>query len=218
MTDSLILDRLHTVMNDAGIDDHEIIGGVRLTPVGYQKLAAKMKVGFRDINGMINELITKVRDEQSLVAEAYSDLLDEDDERYSFEKDYLRNVTIHDKVTGQDTYLQGSEASEMLGLLASGMTDKQTILAQYADAEQPMNEDAGDVNDTFEPELEMDHGSYNFPWKVGNHHGTATVTYSGKGNIKLVSVRDTEGNEIPDVDQAESDLITQQAVAFIGDA
>jgi len=216
MTPTLTLDRLQSVMNEAGIDDHEIIGGVQLTAVGYQKLAAKMRVSVKDVKDMIRELITHLRKDQS-VSESYSDLLDEDDERFTFEKDYLRNVTIHDKLTGEDTYLQGSEASEMLNALSSG-ADRQQILAHYAER-QPVTEDTEDeANDTFEPELESDHGSYNFPWKLGSAHGTATVTYSGKGKIKLVSVRDQNGDEVPDVGDEEGTLITKQAVDFIGDA
>jgi hypothetical protein len=63
-----------------------------------------------------------------------------------------------------------------------------------------------------------DSGSYNFPWKSGALTGTGTAFFSVKNDepvIKLISVRDNNGNEIEDYNH---DDILEQAKRFIPEA
>jgi hypothetical protein len=217
MTDDLTLDRLQNIINDAGIDDHEIIGGAEFSHAGYQKIATKMGVSFKDIHSMINLLIEKLRKENS-VQEDYEKLLDDDsDDRFSYEKDFLGNVTIRDSHTGDDVFLRGQQSAKLLHELIVS-DDEQEVLAQYM--ADPINEDEdeeGDADSTYEPEIDAGGGSYNFPWTLEGAHGTATAVYSGTGTIKIVSVRDEDGVEV-EITIDLSKALMPQAVAFIGKA
>lgn len=213
--DTLTLDHLNSILNKAGIEDHEIIGGIELTHVGYQRLALRMGVDLKSLQLMINSLMEKLRKEAHM-NETYSQLLDEDDENFSYEKDWLGNVTVRNNETGDEVFLRGSEAAEMLKTLKSGIADEQEILAQYMET-NPITESDDLEDDSYEDELETTRGTYNFPWKTKTAHGTGTASYSGKDNIKLVSIRDEEGDEIEATPELEAEL-KMQAVAFIGNA
>lgn len=74
--------------------------------------------------------------------------------------------------------------------------------------------------DSYNSEINGEFGTYNFPWKVDSNIGTATVEYSGspaEPKLKLISVRDSSGNEIDDLSDMESE-IKKQAIEFIGKA
>jgi hypothetical protein len=215
MTDTLTLDRLNTILTKAGIDDHEIIGGVEFSHVGYQKLAAQMGTNLSGIQTMINALMTKLRDEQHHMSETYGVMVNEDNERYSMEDDFLGNVTIRDSQTGDETYLEGSMAAELLHALTQG-ADKQETLAHYVDIKSDhINEAAEDG--TYEDEIDGSKGTYNFPWKSSKGHGTATAEYSGKNKINVISIRDQNGDEVAKTPDLDAELL-RQAIAFIGDA
>jgi DNA-binding CsgD family transcriptional regulator len=73
------------------------------------------------------------------------------------------------------------------------------------------------VNENFDDEIRQSRGSYNFPWTVDNRHGTANVRYDVTKpdlDIRLISVRDSDGEEIEDPSLVEK--IREQAVAYIG--
>jgi 8-oxo-dGTP pyrophosphatase MutT (NUDIX family) len=73
------------------------------------------------------------------------------------------------------------------------------------------------IEESFEEAQEITRGTYNFPWKVKNKIGLATASFSGgegKMNVKVIDVRDNDGNEI-DYKSFEDD-IKQQAIDFIG--
>ena len=213
--DTLTLDHLNSVLNKAGIEDHEIIGGIELTHVGYQRLALRMGVDLKSLQFMINCLMEKLRKEEHM-HEAYSQLLDEDDENFSYEKDWLGNVTIRNNETGDEVFLRGSEATEMLKTLKSGVADEQEILSQYMES-HTITESDDSEDDSYEDELETTRGTYNFPWKTKTAHGTGTASYSGNDNIKIISIRDEEGDEIKTTPDLEAEL-KMQAIAFIGKA
>lgn len=214
MTDAITLDRLHNFMSSAGIEDREIMAGVELKPIGYQRLASLMKVSVKDVHMLVNELITKLR-KDSRVSEDYELSLNEDG-RYAYEEDYLKNVTIRDIETGEETFLKGSEAAELLNALKSG-AEEQEILAHYAS--QPITEDDEFEADTdnYDQEIESKSGTYNFPWKVESLHGTATVIYSDDARLKLISVRDADGDEVS-MNDIDVNALLRQAMDFIGDA
>jgi hypothetical protein len=222
---TLTLDRLNTIMNKGGIDDHSIMQGIELRHVGYQKLARIMGVTVKEISQMINELIVKLRADQKLMAEEYDSLLDEDtDDKFTYEKDFLGNMTLRDSETGDEVYLQGTTAAELSRALSGDLdhADKQELLAHYMDNShaEGITEEDEPQEKSYEPEIDGGRGTYNFPWKLKNLHGTATVEYSASGGkpvIDLVSVRDASGDEM-DTNPAFEAALKQQAVAFIGDA
>lgn len=202
--------RLQAFLNSKGFDDEEIRRGIEFKPEGYAKIAKRMGVSDNEARGLVNSLIAMVRDENK-VAEAYTSMM-EDDARFGFEKDGLGNITIHDAKTGQAVFLRGTKAGEVLAAIQSGQPEQQ-VLARYAGGE--LTEDATD--DSYEDEVATDRGTYNFPWKTEAGHGTATAEYSGKGNIRIISVRDEEGGEI-DADEGMLGELVRQAVNFIGEA
>ncbi len=215
MTGTITLDRLQGLMNNAGIEDREIIAGVELRPLGYQRLAASMGVSIKEVHMLINELITHLRDQGRHVAEDYQRAINEDG-RYAMEKDWLKNVTIRDTETGEETFLKGSEAAELLNAIQGG-ADEQEMLAHYAS--QPITEDdeLEEADESYDSEIESKQGTYNFPWKSGNQHGTGTVVYSDVAKVKLVDVRDSDGDSVS-MDSIDVNDLLRQAVAFIGNA
>jgi hypothetical protein len=219
MTDRLTLDRLHSYMNAAGITDDDIIAGVELTHAGYQKVAGKFGMSLKDANLAINELMTMLRMEQRRIEENYYRALNEANNRYAYERDYLNNVTIRDTRSGEETYISGAEAAELVTALKANPEGEQAILANYADHTNHAltEEDDDQPEDSYESEINSKNGSYNFPWKDGGETGTATVVYSGDTNLRLVSVRNQEGDEI-EVDEDRSKSLLRQAFAFIGEA
>ena len=214
--DTLTLDHLNSVLNKAEIEDHEIIGGIELTHVGYQRLALRMGVDLETLQLMINALMEKLRKEKHMT-ETYSQLLDEADENFSYEKDWLGNVTVRNNETGDEVFLRGSEAAEMITTLKSGLADEQEILSQYMESHTITESDDLEDEDSYEDELETTRGTYNFPWKTKTDHGTGTASYSGNNNIKIISVRNDDGDEIKTTPELEAEL-KMQAVAFIGKA
>jgi hypothetical protein len=219
------LDRLQSVLNKAGISDHDIVAGIELKHVGYQRLAAKMDIrggdAMKNINNMINELIEKMRDDQSLVAENYDHFMTEETgDKYVIEKDFLGNVTVRDTETGDENYVQGSTAAELLHALAQHGVDKQELLSHYVDDANGSVIEEEDSN-SYDDEIEgASKGSYNLPWDVAGQHGTATAEYYKKGNkpvVKLVSVRDESGEEFHPPANMEAEIL-KKAFAFIGNA
>lgn len=223
--DSFELDYLNSLLNKGGCDDRSLIAGAEFTHQGYIKLANAMSeklgkhISLKDIQMMINELMEKLRSDHHQMVEDYEEVLDENDERYSYEADFLGNVTIRDDQTGDEKYIQGSDASSLMNDLDSTVVDsnKQHILAQYMNDDNINEAFEPEDLDSYEPEIESKMGTYNFPWKSGNSHGTATAEYSGKGKISVISVRDENGDAVKMTPNLDADL-HRQAVEFIGDA
>lgn len=219
MTDRLVLDRLHAMLGKAGVSDSDLIAGVELTHAGYQKIAGQFHVSVKEANFMVSQLITSLRMEERRISENYYRALSEANERYAFEKDFLKNVTIRDTRSGETKFVSGSEANELLSALANSPQAEQEILANYMAGDSELTEEdvEEDADDSYAAEIDSKVGSYNFPWKDGEDQGTATVTYSGDANIRLISIRDEQGDEVQ-VDKQRNELILRQAFAFIGDA
>jgi hypothetical protein len=128
-------------------------------------------------------------------------------------------MTIRDSETGDETYVQGSEAAELYQALRHNPDHAQEILAHYMSDAEPVMEDEQGMH-SYNSEIDGGDGTYNFPWKAGSKHGTATVEYYLKGQqpiINLVSVRDAGGDEVRPSPALDAEL-KKQAIAFIGDA
>ena len=210
-TDNMTLAKLNAMLNKAGFDDAEIARGLRLKRTGMQKLAVRLGVSEQQASEMLNQLITKLRDDEERVAESYRAIVE--GSRYGYERDRLGNVTVRDSHSGKEIFLRGAPAAELLKAVKLG--DEQSILAGYL--VETVNEDV-EEDDTYADEIKTDRGSYNFPWVYERQQGTGTAEYSGRGDtfkINLVSVRDQEGNEI-DAEGPMRSSLTNQAFKFIG--
>lgn len=138
-----LLERLHQMLNKAGITDEQFVSGVRLTQSGLEKAARRLGVDSREIELLMRSLFTRIQQEQSRIAEMAAsfreavdpivrfDSEDAPSGRYSYEVDYLKNVTIHDTQTGKSVFLRGTAATAILNRIAAG-ADEQAVLAQYA--------------------------------------------------------------------------------------
>jgi len=133
------------------------------------------------------------------------------EDRYSYEQDALGSVTIRDAITGRSAFIQGARAARLLSQLKSRTADQDGLLAPLIEG----LEDAPVAD--FWDEIEAQAGSYNFQWKRPDQHGTGTVLFQTKGQptLRLVDVRDAEGNEIA-ADHAMRQDLLQQARDFIG--
>jgi len=74
------------------------------------------------------------------------------------------------------------------------------------------------ITEDFDDEIADSSGTYNFPWKIGNQHGTATAEYSGKTslNVRVIDVRDNDGDTLENPSNAFLDRIKAIAIDFIG--
>ena len=206
--DTATLDRLQKYMNTL-VDDDQISNGVELGKLGYQKVAAHMGVSVSDARNLLNSLIARTREQKQRAGDYEATVIEGADDRYGYEKDGLGNITINDGQTGDSKFLRGTDAGEVLAALKSGEPE-QAVLAHFMQHDN-LTEDEGD---SYNDEISTDNGTYNFSWKKGGKHGTATASYNGKGNIQVISVRDENGNEINADSGFLSDLV-QQAIEFI---
>jgi 8-oxo-dGTP pyrophosphatase MutT (NUDIX family) len=95
--------RLHALLKKAGYSDKAISGGITLSKVGKEKIAARFGISAKDVETVMATLIAELRDDQD------EHPLPETDDRYSFERDALGNVAIHDRKTGKQAYARGSD-------------------------------------------------------------------------------------------------------------
>jgi len=208
------LDKLHDMLNRAGVDDEEIRYGVQLTNRGMQKVAGSLGVSAKEVPALLNSLSGHISDDdhngqQSLMDNEYQRMVAEASEQLSFEKDYLGNVTVRDAHSGKEAYIQGGEASDLLVKLKRQPHQQQEILAGYQNLMEA---------DGFQDEIDADTGTYNMTWKIGEQQGTATVLYhliGDKPRLTIQSIRDEDGNEI----KADHRMLTElqrQAKNFIG--
>lgn len=220
-----VLDRLHDMLRTAQIDDDEILAGIRLSPRGYQKAAARLGLAASEIPVLMQSLATNIRRERQR--------LQEDDlgvqparqpgvqrggrQRFTYETDFLDNVTVRDTISGKEAFLRGSEAMEMLDRLDGG-EDEQAVLASYASIMEDGGDQRNEGDDGYEKEISADSGTYNFPWSVGGRSGTATARFrdrDGEFSVDVIHVRDAGGKTIDD--PALTARLQQTAWDFIGD-
>ena len=250
---SAALDTLQKMLNDADCDDDEIKAGIRLSDAGMQTVAARLGVSPKEIPMLINSLQGKLSDEAERL-----DVPTISEARFSYEKDFLKNVTVRDSKSGKEVFLQGSKAVELLNKLKDA-PDDQVVLRQYGSlmesddqlakltqrivalqrkAKFKDREDHEEVvaalkktrdekkkllkaiaeDDNFDNEINVDSGSYNMPWKVGQQHGNMTVMFGLEDNkpvLDVQSVRDSEGDEMDVPDDMHEELM-HQARTFIG--
>jgi hypothetical protein len=206
------LDTLRGLLNSIGVEDDRIARGVELQPSGYAKIAGTMGIHQKDVVRMIAFLRTDLQDDEEQLDES-------EDPRFTYEKDIIGNVTVRDTITGKEEYIQGEPASQLLNRLKSGTDEQQLLSLYFKDEPHELHEDDNlfsPSDDNFEDEINSKSGSYNFPWNIGDEHGTATATYTDDGKIKVVSLRDEEGHELQ-MDPAIKDQILQQAISFISE-
>lgn len=218
------IDRLHQMLTNAGVSDQQIKGGVQLTHDGKMKVAARLGIAPQDVEMYLNVITQRLRDadatSEETLTEQYYHALEEDEPeagqpnspfddepRYSVEPDALGSITVRDAETGRSSFIQGSEASRVRQALKVS-PDKQAVLAPLVEAV--------DSADDFWSEIKANSGTYNFVWKLHDQHGTGTVQFSTKGQpkLKLVDVRDSEGNPMR-ADPTMHGALMQQAREFI---
>jgi len=219
---SSIVDRLQHILQKAGISVEEMRAGIDLTDAGKQKVAARLGISADEVVMLLGSLTTRLREdekhEESAFESAYKktmeDDLNEDDapsdpgnDRFSYEKDAVGNVTVRDSQTGKSVYLQGSQATDLLSRIAQQPSNVQSILSGltslmeddgYEDdhEEDHLDESEGD---TFLDEMEQSQGTFNFSWDDMGKHGTGTARYKYDGHdfhIKLLVIRDNAGKTI----------------------
>lgn len=210
-----MIKRLHDILHRAGVSQSEIKNGVRLSDRGYQKIAGALGVGVDEVRQLLN----KLRDEHSRL-DGYT-IAQEASVRFGYENDILGNVQINDLESGQTKMISGSDGQSLISRLShvpDGGKEEQEILSSYFGI---LNEkeiaEIEPAPESFEKEIHNEAGTFNFPWKTGGRHGTATANYSGTGGqfrLSIVSIRDEDGTEI-NMD-ALYDRVRTQAIEFIG--
>jgi hypothetical protein len=130
--------------------------------------------------------------------------------RFAYEPDSLGSVTVRDTLTGKTRFVQGSAASRLQSQLKAAPGAEDAILA-------PLVEALHDSPSSFDDEIKATSGSYNFFWQIGEQHGTGTAMFHAgkKPDVRVVSVRDANGNRM-DLDPRMHRELTRQAYDFIG--
>ena len=209
------VNRLHEILNRARISDDEIRGGVRLSAAGLEKIAARLGTDADEVESLISALVSELRGEHEQA------VTEDPDGRYTYEADFMGNLTIRDNNGGNEHYVGGSEAAHLLVALQQTEADsaaEQALLAQFCQQQSQGLNESEKLDEDFSAELKSSAGSYNFPWRVGQQSGTGTAAYRSTGGgveVEVVDVRDQRGEEI----NANSSLlqaISQQAENFIG--
>lgn len=211
-------ERLHGMLTRAGVSDDEIKAGVQLTQAGLHKAAAALGVAPDDVPSLINAIRSKMDQNERRLDDDYAAAVASDSDRFSYEADYLKNVTVRDSRTGKTAFLRGAAASDLMRKLDSQPGNEQQVLAAYAPLMEARKLREKREAGGFDDEIAGNGGSYNMPWKIAGQHGFMTVSFAlqnGKPVLDVVMVRDSEGNEVDPPDAWHHDLM-QQARDFIG--
>lgn len=212
MSDQTTVDRLRTILNKRLTDD-QIIGGVRLSDSGMQKVAAVLGVAASDIPTLFNSLKTKIRREN---ADHETKALAEDGERFAIEPDLMGNVTIRDTVSGHEVVLRGAEAAEAraeykrhgAAALRHFIPVTESVLREF---QQPDDQ-------SFDEEIAATAhgGTFNFPWRADGQHGFGTARFDRTGQVtRILYVSDGRGEEMQPTPEMLA-KIKQAAQNFIG--
>jgi hypothetical protein len=211
------LTRLHTILNRAGISDDEIRGGIALAKSGKRKLATRFNTDEETISTLIRRLKEKLTadhdHDMTVIYEGHSG------PRYTYEADYLDNVTVRDGETGDEIYLNGIDGTRLLRSLDEhehGSHEEQEILKRACTERLTEGEEAAE---SFVAEIARDGGTFNFPWSHDGRSGTATAAYVAneeKFTMKVIHARDDKGEEISDKSTALTAALERQAREFIG--
>lgn len=141
-----ILESMHGILKAAGIADHDIaLGSVSLNDKGAVKAAKKLtgrvmeaaqaKQFCKDVIAKLSLNLVEAEEvaEQDKLDEFYMDNMPSQ-ARFTYVVDALGHVTVQDSESGKEIYLQGSDATELLGRLEmeGGTPEKeQAVLADY---------------------------------------------------------------------------------------
>jgi hypothetical protein len=204
--DDSMLDRLKEILTRANVSDTHMEKGVKLTPTGCQKVAARLGIAASEVATLLKSLSSKLRREARTTTTAIVN-----EGRYTYERDAHANVTIRDSESGNEMFVRGSEAMDVIRRIENG-EDEQTVLASH----MGLMEDDTHPDASYADEMTQKWGTFNFPWSLDDgRHGTGTVRYDADGTITLKHIRDERGREInpPATDRAE---IMVKARDFIG--
>lgn len=212
-----MLDRLQTILRQADVGDEEIIAGIDLTPKGCQKVAAQLGISPDEVPTYISSLRTRLEQEgDDDLSESYRSIVEQ--KRYTYEPNN-GGVTVRDTVNGTQADIQGAKGFSLLSKL-QGNPDDQSLLSRYAPLMES-DEPASDDESGFQDEIESRNGSMNFFWTIESQTGTGTVTFidgnKGEPKLKLLSVRDGDGEPIHPDEEMHAEIL-KQAHAFMAEA
>lgn len=190
-----ILDRLLDVMLKAGVSEDDIRAGIDLTAAGMQKVAARLGIAASEVPMLLGSLSTRLDDEQKHSESAYEGIYEDmlSNEQFSYEKDGMGDVTVRDARSGKEIYLQGSQATDLLGRLEQDPEDAQAILGSV----QSLME--GDEDTDYVKEMTQDSGTFNFHWSSDGQQGSGTAKYRFTDRellVSILSVRDQNGDRM----------------------
>lgn len=121
---------LRSMLTKAGVSEDEIANGFHLSEKGARKVADRLGIPLEDVELLTASLTTEVRNERSRRNTIVTEYQNAVGGRFSYEPDYLNNITIHDTKTGKSVFLRGSDAVSFLTKLKGG-EDEQKIMASY---------------------------------------------------------------------------------------
>lgn len=154
------------------LTDDYISRGVRLTATGNAWVAREYQIDINEVPAML-----------AAVSQMVAGDLKEDSERFSYEADYMGNLTLRDAESGKDIFLQGDEAFELAGKLESHPGVEQRLIAPYFGGET-LNESEVEAA-SVAPD---DAGTFNFPYKDGLASARFWIE-DGDRKVKAVSFR-----------------------------
>lgn len=168
------LAELHQLLKKANVSDDHISRGVRLTAAGEQKMAERFGIPVSEVPAMLLAL-TKT--------------LVEDAPRFTYESDYMGNITLRDSKTGESRFIQGDGAFKLSDQLAANPNKEQEIIASYFNTEV-LNEGAE------EDAIVTDKGTFNFPYRGMFATAVYGLDAGGKFRCEVMSLRNSEDEEI----------------------
>lgn len=193
---------LRKMLNDINVDDKMISRGVSLTTVGKEKVARLFNVTVDDVEQMLTDLSLELQDDPLL----------ENDIRYSYEKDILGNVSIHDSESGKSVNLTGSQSFQLLKKIERSGGEYQDVLANAF--EQNYLFEISDQEDDNDIDIEYDRGTFNFPHKKGFVTAKYWVDKNNKFQLSIISYRDTNGEEIT-LSSSEKNELLNKAMLWV---
>lgn len=170
------LGELRTMLNSVNVTDDHISRGVRLTEKGTQTVAKKFGIQPVEVVEMLAALAASTADD-----------LSEEDERFSYEADYMGNITLRDSETGREIFLQGDEAFAVADKLTAHPDKEAIIISQYFDVTP--------INESVETTATKEGGTFNFPYRGKFATARYWLDETNKFQLRVISLRDGEDNE-----------------------
>ena len=181
------LEELHALLRKANVTDDHLARGVRLTAQGEQKIAKRFGIEVDAVPEML------------LALSKHVSAISEDAPRYTFERDYLGNITLRDSKTDKSIFVQGDKAFALEDELVANPGKEQEIIAR--EFGQTVLNEADSEN-----AIVSDKGTFNFPYK--GMFATAVYGLDSKGQFqcRVVSLRNSEDEEMDLTDELTSEL------------